>query len=123
MSTRQIVPLADASAADRETKSPVVDAAAEPWSLAEMRVLAVGYRMRAPGLGGAAPRGALLETGERTARLAALEALWAAGCRRVVDEVLFRDIAARHPLLAARMRRRLRRCQSSSSAGTGIGRP
>ncbi|WP_417769104.1 hypothetical protein [Stappia sp.] len=98
-------------------------------SFAEMRVLAVGLRMRAPGFGGCAPDRDILPEAERADRLAVLVGLWAGGCRNVVDEVLFRDIAARHPELAGRLRSRLRRRHAAaprfphSSGGTGIGRP
>lgn len=99
-------------------------AASAPLRLSEIRVLAAGLRMRATCIG--LDRGgeqAVLDDAERARRLADLERLWTGGCRRAVDEVLFRDIAARHPQLAVALRARLRRRQSSSSAGTGIGRP
>lgn len=97
-------------------------------SFAEMRVLAVGLRMRAPGFGGGAPDRNILSEAERADRLAVLVGLWAGGCRNVVDEVLYRDIAARHPDLAGRLRSRLRRRHAvaplaACSGGTGIGRP
>lgn len=114
----------DPAAAEPET--PCALAAQAPLRLSEIRVLAAGLRMRATciGLGRAGrPGQALLDDAERAQRLADLERLWTGGCRRAVDEVLFRDIAARHPQLAVALRARLRRRQSSSSAGTGIGRP
>ena len=97
-------------------------------SFAEMRVLAVGLRMRAPGFGRCGPDSDILAGAERADRLAALVGLWAGGCRNVVDEVLFRDIAARYPELAGRLRSRLRRRNAAAplapySGGTGIGRP
>lgn len=97
-------------------------------SFAEMRVLAVGLRMRAPGFGRCGPDSDILPEAERADRLAALVGLWSGGCRNVVDEVLFRDIAARYPELAGRLRSRLRRRHAAAplaaySGGTGIGRP
>lgn len=92
--------------------------------LAEIRVLAAGLRMRATCLGlDREGRQPFLDDAERALRLADLERLWAGGCRKAIDEVLFRDIAARYPDLAMALRARLRRRQSSFSAGTGIGRP
>jgi hypothetical protein len=77
-------------------------------SLAELRVLAAGAML--PGQRAAAgPGGATLDEADRRARLEDLASLWQAGCRRLVDETLYRDIAARHPELARTVRRRLRR--------------
>jgi hypothetical protein len=49
-----------------------------------------------------------LSAEERALRLARLLALWQSGCRRLVDETLCHDIAARNPELARRVRQRLR---------------
>lgn len=112
----------DPAATGRDAHRALVGSA--PLRLSEIRVLAAGLRMRATCIGlGRGGEQVLLDEAERARRLADLERLWTGGCRRAVDEVLFRDIAARHPLLAVALRARLRRRQSSSSAGTGIGRP
>ncbi|WP_067222058.1 hypothetical protein [Stappia indica] len=112
----------DPAAAGRDAHSALVVSA--PLRLSEIRMLAAGLRMRATCIGlGRGGEQVLLDEAERARRLADLERLWTGGCRRAVDEVLFRDIAARHPQLAVALRARLRRRQSSSSAGTGIGRP
>ena len=115
-------PSADPAASCRAAKRHAPFAAT--LKLAEIRVLAAGLKMRATCLGlDRECRQPGLDDAERGRRLADLERLWAGGCRKAVDEVLFRDIAARHPDLAMALRARLRRRQSSSSAGTGIGRP
>lgn len=86
----------------------VEPAASERPGLGELRVLALGAAL---GLACPADRdgGAPLAPAERTARLDGLLALWRAGCHRLVDETLWRDLAARHPQLARHLRRRLRR--------------
>ncbi|MAA96829.1 MAG: hypothetical protein CMN87_14105 [Stappia sp.] len=81
-------------------------------TLVELRVLAAGAGLAAPGAARGAAGRTLLDESERQTRLEQLVLLWQGGCRRLVDETLYLDIAARHPDLARRVRRRLRRSRA-----------
>ncbi|GGE91526.1 hypothetical protein H1W37_10295 [Stappia taiwanensis] len=88
----------------REQAEPV--SSSEPLSFLELRVLAVGalVRLRMPRAGRVAPP---LAATERLARLERLQTLWMSGCRQVIDEGLFHDIAHRHPTVARSVRARV----------------
>jgi hypothetical protein len=82
-------------------------------SFAELRVLAAGAAL---GVRANANAGPGLSQVERRRRIEALLALWQTGCRSVIDEALYTDLAARHPELAALVRARLRRRARGSRA-------
>lgn len=113
---QRLQPEADARTPLAREQAEPVSPLSEPLSFLELRVLAVGalVRLRMPRAGRAAPP---LAATERLARLERLQALWMSGCRQVVDEGLFHDIAHRHPGVAQSVRERV-----GSRPWTGLGR-
>ncbi|WP_029060254.1 hypothetical protein [Stappia stellulata] len=105
MSALSIAP--SRASADANASAVSGDPSSDAQRFAELRVLAAGCRMRWGGSPNASKPALPLSAHVRAERLEALLALWETGCRRALDEELFRDIAQRHPRMAATFRKRL----------------